>query len=278
MCARVPSPETLTVTPIGVIRTPFTERVKAPRQSVLAQDVPGTLLLSRGADYEHALEDVDQWEYLWVLYWFHENQGWRPKVLPPRSRKRRGVFSTRSPHRPNPIGLSVVRLERVEGLAVHVRGVDMLDGSPLLDLKPYLAYADALPGARGGWLAEDRAKLDPAPSFEVEWAPLAATQARWLLTEQGIDLVGPVEGTLCLGPQPHPYRRIRAHGDAMRLAVKDWRVHFSVSGHRILVGSIHTGYRSSQLFAHRDTPGAKRSGADGALDPHRGFVEKFGLA
>jgi tRNA-Thr(GGU) m(6)t(6)A37 methyltransferase TsaA len=260
----------LTLTPIGVIRTPYEERVAAPRQGVVARDVEGTLLLDRGRDFEHALSDVERWDFLWVLYWFHENQGWRPKVLPPRSRIRRGVFATRSPHRPNPLGLSVVRLERVEGLAVHVRGVDMLDGSPLLDIKPYVPYADALPGARGGWLGDQEAKLDPAPGFEVAWTPQAKEQAAWLLEEHAVDLVAPVERTLRLGPQPHPYRRIRAHGDGMRLAVKDWRIQFGVSGNRILVESIHTGYRPSQL-ALDSLPGL-----DAPLDAHRGFVSRFG--
>jgi tRNA-Thr(GGU) m(6)t(6)A37 methyltransferase TsaA len=268
MCALVPTPPkaTLTVTPIGVIRTPFTERVKAPRQSVLARDVPGTLVLEPGSDFEHALSDVERWEYLWVLYWFHENAGWRPKVLPPRSKKRRGVFSTRSPHRPNPIGLSVVRLVRVEGLTVHVKGVDMLDGTPLIDLKPYVAYADAIQEAGGGWLGEGGATLDPAPSFEVAWAPRSAEQAAWLMAEHGVDLVAPVEATLHMGPEPHPYRRIRVQGEGMRLAVKDWRVAFRVEGRRIVVESIRTGYRPSQLA----------DGRDRLLDAHCAFVERFG--
>jgi tRNA-Thr(GGU) m(6)t(6)A37 methyltransferase TsaA len=256
----------LTITPIGVIRTPYKERVRAPRQTVLARDVAGELILEPGSDFEHALEDVDGWEYLWVLYWFHDNRGWRPKVLPPRSNKRRGVFSTRSPHRPNPVGLSVVRLERVEGLTVHVRGVDMLDGSPLIDIKPYLAYADALPGARGGWLAGD-ASLDPAPGFEVVWAPRAAEQATWLRASCSFDLVSPVEATLRLGPRPHPYRRIRVDGDALRLAVKDWRVRFRVEDRRVTVESIHTGYSPRQLALE----------SDAAIEPHRRFTEQFGL-
>lgn len=263
------APATLVLTPIGVIRTPFQERVRAPRQSVVARDVQGTLVLDPKRHFEDALSDVNRWEYLWVLYWFHENQGWRPKVLPPRSHTRRGVFATRSPHRPNPIGLSVVRLERVEGLSVHVRGVDMLDGSPLLDLKPYVPYADALPGAGGGWLAEEATALDPAARYEVVWAKGAAEQAAWLRTELGIDLVPPVEATLVLGPQPHAYRRIRAAGDHLQLSVKDWRVRFQVSGRRVEVGSIHTGYRPSQLAGDDD---------DARLDPHRAFAERFGEA
>ena len=76
---------------------------------------------------------------IWVLFWFHLNEGWRPKVQPPRSTTgRKGLFSTRSPHRPNPLGLSALRLERVEGLTVHVRGADLVDGTPVLDIKPYM--------------------------------------------------------------------------------------------------------------------------------------------
>jgi tRNA-Thr(GGU) m(6)t(6)A37 methyltransferase TsaA len=252
--------------PIGVIRTPFADRVSAPRQTALAKNVPGTLVLHPGHDFEHALSDVELGEYLWVLYWFHGNAGaWRPKVLPPRSRKRRGVFSTRSPHRPNPIGLSVVRLERVHGLTLHVLGVDMLDGSPLLDIKPYVTYADALAGG-GGWL--DEAALDPGPRFEVVWSALAADQTAWLQAEHGVDLVTPVERTLRAGPAPHPYRRIRVEEGGMCLAVKDWRVRFRVEGNRVTVDAIRTGYRPSQLADETDA----------ALAPHRGLASRFKLA
>lgn len=268
----MPPVSSLHVDPIGVIRTPFAEKVEAPRQTALARDVRGTLVLDPQGGFEHALSDLESWEYLWVLYWFHgADRSWRPKVLPPRSDKRRGVFATRSPHRPNPIGLSVVRLERVEGLTVHVRGVDMLDGSPLLDIKPYLAYADALPEAGGGWLEAEGATpggepRDPLGGFEVVWSDGARVRADWLAAEHGVDLVPRVDAILRLGPAPHPYRRIRKDGDALRLAVKDWRVRFAVEGRRVLVLSIHTGYRPSQLADERDA----------ALTAHRGLVAKFG--
>jgi tRNA-Thr(GGU) m(6)t(6)A37 methyltransferase TsaA len=255
--------DTLTLTPIGTIRTPFLERADAPRQTYAAPDVAGRLELSAGKHFEHALEDVDGWEYLWVLFWFHENEGWRPKVLPPRSVKRRGLFATRSPHRPNPIGLSMVRLERVDGLVLHVRGVDMLDGTPLLDIKPYVPAADARPDARSGWLGSTTAP-DPEPGFEVAWSDTAKAQARWLQETHGVDLVAPVERVLRLGPQPHPYRRIRKEIDGMRLAVKDWRVQFHVVGRRITVDRIVTGYRASQLVND-----------NAALAVHRAFVARF---
>jgi tRNA-Thr(GGU) m(6)t(6)A37 methyltransferase TsaA len=252
---------TLPLTPIGVIRTPFVERVSAPRQAFLATDTEGRLELDRGHNFEHALEDLGGWEYLWVLFWFHRNEGWKPKVLPPRSAAKRGVFATRSPYRPNPIGLSVVRLLGVEGLVVHVHGVDMLDGSPLLDIKPYVPSADAFPEGRTGWL-EPLVK-DPEPGFEIVWSDEARVQAKWL-ADQGVDLVTPVEKTLELGPQPHPYRRIRKDGDAMLLAVKDWRVRFRTVERRVTILGIATGYRPGQLAPTGEAP-----------DVHRAFAGRF---
>jgi tRNA-Thr(GGU) m(6)t(6)A37 methyltransferase TsaA len=256
------------LSPIGLLHTPYPDRVSAPRQP--DPDVAGTIELFPRPGFEHAVEDLEGWDYLWVIFLFHLNEGWRPKVLPPRSTVRRGLFATRSPHRPNPIGLSAVRLERVEGLTLHVRGVDMIDGSPVLDVKPYVPYADAFPAARTGWLtplapADGAPAADPEPGFRVTWSDAAAEQAAYLLREHAIDLQTPVERTLSLGPQPHPYRRIKRDGDALRLAVKDWRVRFRVEGRAVTVLAIATGYRESQLAP----------GGDPALAPHRAFAERF---
>ena len=99
-----------------------------------------------------ALDDLVGWEIIRVIFWFHLNPAWRPKVLPPRSTSgRKGVFSTRSPHRPNALGLSAVRLERIDGLTLHISDVDMIDGTPVLDTKPYVAYTDAHADASSGW-------------------------------------------------------------------------------------------------------------------------------
>ncbi|APR83497.1 Hypothetical protein A7982_08846 [Minicystis rosea] len=246
-------------TPIGVVRTPFPDRVSAPRQPYAGAEVQGTIELFPGHDFEHALSDLEGWDRLWVIFCFHLNEPgvWRPKVLPPRSPdKRRGVFSTRSPHRPNPIGLSVVRLDSVEGLTLRIRDVDIVDGSPVLDLKPYVPYADAFPDARTGWLAplapaatgEPVQARDPEPGFHVTWSAAAAAQAAWL-AERGIDLETPVNRALTLGPQPHPYRRIKREGAGFRLAVKDWRIRFHVDGRAVTVDAIGSGYRAAELAA-----------------------------
>src|SRR5882757_10055516 len=178
-------PPRLTLDPIGFLRSPLATKVQAARQPQAAGGTPARIELLPGRNFEHALEDLAHWELIWVIFWFHLNPGWRPKVLPPRSTTgRKGVFATRSPHRPNPIGMSVVRLERVDGLILHIRDADMLDGTPVLDIKPYVAYTDAHPGAGTGWL-EDAARsdthaqpADPVNAYQVKFEALAAEQAR----------------------------------------------------------------------------------------------------
>jgi tRNA-Thr(GGU) m(6)t(6)A37 methyltransferase TsaA len=245
--------------PIGFVRSPFGERAEAPRQATLAAEVEGRIELVPGRGYEDALEGLADWEYVWVLFVFHRNveqgRGWKPKVLPPRSDQKRGVFATRSPHRPNPIGMSAVKVARVEGLAVHVRGLDLLDGTPVLDLKPYAAYADALPEARAGWLRAE----DPRPAWAVTFAPEAEAQLAWLRA-RGVDLRARVEAALALGPQPHAYRRIRRRGAQLSLALKEWRVDFAAEERRIVVLALRTGYRARQLAT------------DPALELHRAFA------
>jgi tRNA-Thr(GGU) m(6)t(6)A37 methyltransferase TsaA len=233
--------------------------VEAARQPRAATDSPALIELLPGQNFEHALADLESWELIWVLFWFHLNPGWRPKVLPPRSTTgRKGVFSTRAPHRPNPLGMSVVRLERVDGLILHIRDSDMLDGTPVLDLKPYVAYTDAHPGAGAGWL-----EPDPVSAYTVELTALAAEQALWIETHTGLAIRERVQSTLALGPEPHPYRRIRHTADGMLLAVKEWRVRFCVTGRNVQVTGIHSGFRASQLAADDEND---------ALQAHRKFV------
>ncbi len=259
------NPPVLTLDPIGYARTPLATRAEAARQPRAAGDCRGTIELLPGRGYEHALADLTGWERIWVLYWFHQNRGWRPKVLPPRSTSgRKGVFATRAPHRPNPLGLSALRLERVEGLTLYVAEVDLLDGTPVLDIKPYVPYTDAYPAARSGWLEEAAQAAnggppaDPLPPWTVAFAEPAAVQADWIAARTGLDLRARITATLALGPEPHPYRRIRREGDTLRLAVRDWRVRFVVEGRTVQVLEIASGYRAAQRAAGGEAPAVHR--------------------
>ncbi|UFS70333.1 tRNA (N6-threonylcarbamoyladenosine(37)-N6)-methyltransferase TrmO [Geomonas sp. RF6] len=148
-----------TYRPIGLLRSPYSSRLDAPHQgTVVAGTATGnlataTLVLEDWLD-EKVVQDLSGFERLWLIFDFHRNDGWKSSVKPPRGGPKRGVLATRSPHRPNSIGLSAVELVSVEGKTLHLRGVDLLDGTPVLDIKPYVPYADAFPDSRAGWIDE----------------------------------------------------------------------------------------------------------------------------
>jgi tRNA-Thr(GGU) m(6)t(6)A37 methyltransferase TsaA len=278
-----PSIPPLTLEPIGYARTGLATKVDAPRQPRAAAGRAGRIELLPGRNFEHALEDLDGWEYLWVIFWFHLNPSWRPKVLPPRSTSgRKGVFSTRSPHRPNPLGLSAMRLQRIEGLTLHLLDVDLVDGTPVLDIKPYVPYTDAHPDARSGWL-DDAASVtvatdgdpraakpaDPLSPHEVQFDPAVVERCTWIESRSGLALLERVRATLTMGPAPHPYRRIKRDGEAFVLAVKEWRFRFRVTDRQVHVTGVASGYRNSQLANVVD-------GEDPLLPLHRAFVQRFG--
>lgn len=147
------APQQICMSPIGVVHSPFQERYAAPRQPALGESVTASIELNRGMNLEQAVKDLESFSHIWVIYWMHLNQGWNPTVMPPRGPKeRRGVFATRAPHRPNSIGLSAVKLVGVKGRMLEIETLDMLDGTPVLDIKPYIPYADSLPEASHGWL------------------------------------------------------------------------------------------------------------------------------
>lgn len=150
--------------PIGWVCSPYQRRFGTPQQAAAFDSAHEAVLeLDPERIPEAALGDLQGIQRLWVVSFLHRSGTWGPLVRPPRGpRVKRGLFATRSPDRPNPIGLSAVELMRVDGLKLHVRGVDLLDGTPILDLKPYVPYADAFPGARAGWI--DQLPLDE-PQF-----------------------------------------------------------------------------------------------------------------
>ncbi len=136
--------------PIGVIRSPHTVADQTPIQPVFAQGIPGRVEIL--PQYAAGLADLDGFSHIWLLYWLHRAGPARLTVRPYLQDAEHGVFATRAPTRPNPIGLSLVRLVRREGCVLHLEDVDTLDGTPLLDIKPYVPRFDYRADARTGWL------------------------------------------------------------------------------------------------------------------------------
>lgn len=241
------TPSSLTIAPIGIIRTPYTDRYAAPRQpGVAEQQVEAYIDLYAGHNFEQALADLEGFEKIWVLYWFHRNTTWKPKVLPPRSgRIKRGVFATRSPHRPNPLGMSAITLLGIKGRRLHIHNPDMLDGTPVLDIKPYIPYADAFPTARAGWTDELWQQR-----YDVHWAEAALVQHLRLVEKFGIDVRNSVEPVLRNDPFPHPYRRIEQREDgSLVLAFQSWRIVFRVEAQRVVIDDILSGYSQETVFS-----------------------------
>lgn len=155
--------ETYEIEPIAHIRTPFPEKFGIPRQSGLVVEAKGTIVFEPKYRDPDALRGIEEFSHLWLIWGFSavEQDGFTPLVRPPRlgGNEKRGVFATRSPFRPNELGLSVVKLEGVEktkgrGTVLNVGGVDLLDKTPIYDIKPYIPYADAHPDARGGFASD----------------------------------------------------------------------------------------------------------------------------
>ena len=148
------------MTPIAHIHSDFAEKFGVPRQSGLVEELEADIVFEPAYQNPDALRGLEDFSHIWLIWAFHQavRDTWSPTVRPPRlgGNVRMGVFATRSPFRPNPIGLSSVRLERVEltadlGPVLHVRGADLVDGTPIFDIKPYIPYGDSHPEAVGGF-------------------------------------------------------------------------------------------------------------------------------
>jgi tRNA-Thr(GGU) m(6)t(6)A37 methyltransferase TsaA len=141
--------------PIGIIHSPFRNPRGMPIQPVGAQDISGTVELR--AEYGDGLKDLEGFSHIILIYHFHLSEGYSLQVKPFLDDTPRGIFAIRAPRRPNPIGISVVRLERIEGMTLYISNVDIVDGTPLLDIKPYVPHFDGAEDVQVGWLA-NRAK------------------------------------------------------------------------------------------------------------------------
>lgn len=189
-----------TVAPVGIVRSCFMEKFAIPRQPQLAPAARGVLELLPPFDQPEAVEGLDQVSHVWLLFLFHQALEEKPrlKVRPPRlgGNKSMGVFATRATHRPNGIGQSVVRLESVEPGRLLLSGIDLLDGTPVLDIKPYVPYADSVEGAHN-----HMASAAPV-AIPVQWANSALPQAREHALRLGEPLVALIEQCLAQDPRP----------------------------------------------------------------------------
>ncbi|PIU00441.1 MAG: tRNA (N6-threonylcarbamoyladenosine(37)-N6)-methyltransferase TrmO [Bdellovibrionales bacterium CG10_big_fil_rev_8_21_14_0_10_45_34] len=161
--------------PIGLFHSCFKQKFSIPRQPGLVPSSHGRIELSRALQPEKSLDGLEKFSHVWVLYHFHDNNStnFRAKITPPHfSTRRIGLFATRAPHRPNAIGMSVVKLDRIEGNFIHIQAHDILDQTPILDIKPYIPRWDSVRDANSGWISQEGAESS-RETFEVEVAESA---------------------------------------------------------------------------------------------------------
>lgn len=223
---------------IGRVHSPFHEKFGIPRQPRLV-NVPATLVMLPSFDLPEMFEGLEAFSHLWLTFIFHAclEQGWKSRVRPPRlgGNVSKGVFATRSPFRPNHLGLSVVELVRVEitggRVRLHVLGSDLLDGTPVIDIKPYIPYADSVDGAAGGFAGKA-----PDRRLQVGFSPLA--EQVLTLHPDGEQLAAQLAELIALDPRP-AYQR--DNDDTQRtwgMRFAGLNVRWQVDGDRALVTEV----------------------------------------
>lgn len=236
--------------PIGVFRCAEKHPYDAARQGTVALDNAGRVELSDGQHFDQALRDIEGFSHLWLLFQFHHNTAWKPLVQPPRGKRKVGVFASRAPYRPNPIGLSCVRLVSVSGRTLHVAGHDLIDGTPILDIKPYIVYADSIPDATAGWLEE----VDDT-RWNVQFTDAAQERVRWL-ESNGVPCLESFLGQqLTDDPFNRKRKRLKRLGETeWEIAYRTWRAHFTADTEHtaICIDSVGSGYTAADLEGGED--------------------------
>jgi tRNA-Thr(GGU) m(6)t(6)A37 methyltransferase TsaA len=219
---------TMQLNPIGTIESCFRDKFGTPRQPGLVPEATAQLRLRPDLQPEICLQGLEGFSHVWLIFWFHLNKisQYHAKVHPPRLEgKSVGLFATRTPHRPNPLGLSLVRLVRIENSILYFSGIDLVDGTPVLDIKPYLPEIEGIPAERAGWTSEAT-----TTQISVEFSPTAKQQldewqARLGSTHPEVRLEKLIRETIQLDPRPLVYKR-NADGASHAVRLFDGDVHF----------------------------------------------------
>lgn len=270
------------ISPIGFVRGGYTDAQVAPRQGAYANDegLASTAVIElsarfegRPSNFEQALQDLSGFERAWIIFGFHESRTWTPQVRPPRGDgTKRGLFATRAPHRPNRLGISCVKLLKVDEAArrVTITEHDFLDDTPIYDIKPYVPQADAFPNAKAGWV-----DLVEKSAYRIHESLDARTKIDWLSANGEKRIRSFLTEQLTYQPLNSERKRIETEGSGNStdlgphhtIAFRTWRVDFKILNEQIEILNLRTGY----------SPDEQRDSSDPYHDKnlHRSFVARF---
>ncbi len=225
------------IKPIGVYRGQISEKKLLSRQSGLSMH-SGYIRLENWINPEQSLKEIQGFSHLWIIFGFHESQNWKSMTRPPKfPEKKVGVFASRSPYRPNHLGLSLVKLVKVSANKLWLEQVDLLDKTPIFDIKPYLPEFESIANAKQGWAQQ------ACEGYKISWGSDALSRLALLPEKLQRDLQDFVNIQLCESPFPSPSKRIRAESDPdiFVLAFRRWRIQYQIAVRELQILKIFEG-------------------------------------
>jgi len=226
--------------PIGVFRCSNTYKYEAPRQPYEDEtsELAHIRLFSGQTNFIQALKGLDGFKRLWLIFEFDQSTGWKPMTQTPRETDKQGVFATRSPYRPNPIGLSCVKLSHIDGLKIYVTEFDLLDKTPILDIKPYIPAADSFNVQNTSWLEKEKLK-------EVDFTKGVLEELDWIEQNGEGKIKSFIKDQLKRDPLNSSKKRLKKLSNTNYcLSFRTWRVYFNYSDkeNRSLIYKVLSGY------------------------------------
>ncbi|MEX0595182.1 MAG: tRNA (N6-threonylcarbamoyladenosine(37)-N6)-methyltransferase TrmO [Candidatus Paceibacterota bacterium] len=275
--------KTLIINPLGHVKNGHNVKFKAGHQPESSNASYSIIQLRDKQGFEDALKDLEGFDRIWLIFWFDKNPNWRSLVLPPRGPgQRRGVFATRSPHRPNPIGLTAVELLEVDRtkLTLKIGPCDLIEDTPILDIKPYIPTYDAFPDSKAGWVDEVNEMEKNLILYEIKIEKKAEEQLNYLKEIWNIDFLNRMKEILCKDPKPHRTRRIHRSSESQeKSTILDeyvihcgaWRVYFETNEdlHCVNIKRLGPGF-SRDFITHSSNDKNKPD-----FDAQLGFMDHY---
>lgn len=249
----------VTYQPIGFFSCQQRYPAEVPRQPSFANN-EGYIELDSSLNLPQALKDLDQFSHIWVIFSFHHNAHWKPLTSPPGDAKKRGVFATRSPYRPNSIGLSCLELTFTKKNKLFVKNHDLLDRTPILDIKPYVTHCDQILSANKGW-------LETESPLKITYNKLVHQKITWLQEHIFINFKDIITSQLKFKPLSKTNRLTPLAGNQFYLHHRTWKILFLLQDNEVLIEDIESNYTIKHLSALNDPYQDKQS--------HKEFAMKF---